>query len=103
MTAIAARTRCRSVDAGIVSAYPGVGLERPGRKDTHRAISATPVSATLRVMELTDVAVVVAEPIPAYELGVVSEIFGLPRIDPELPRYRFAVCAEERRPLRTTS
>ncbi len=37
---------------------------------------------------LTDVAVVVAEPVPAFELGIVSEIFGLPRVDPDLPRYR---------------
>jgi AraC family transcriptional activator FtrA len=52
---------------------------------------------------LTDVAVVVAEPVPAFELGIVSELFGLPRIDGALPRYRYAVCAERRRPLRTST
>jgi AraC family transcriptional activator FtrA len=52
---------------------------------------------------LTDVAVVVAEPVPAFELGVVSEIFGLPRVDPALPRYRFAVCAERPGPLPSSS
>ncbi len=52
---------------------------------------------------LTDVAVVIAEPVPAFELGVLSEIFGLPRIDPELPRYRYAVCAAGPGPLRTST
>jgi AraC family transcriptional activator FtrA len=52
---------------------------------------------------LTDVAVVVAEPVPAFELGVASEIFGLPSIDPDLPRYRYAVCAERVEPMRTSS
>jgi AraC family transcriptional regulator, transcriptional activator FtrA len=52
---------------------------------------------------LTDVAVVVAEPVPAFELGIASELFGLPRIDRELPRYRYAVCAENPAPLRTST
>ena len=52
---------------------------------------------------LTDVAVVVAEPVPAFELGIVSELFGLPRMDPGLPRYRYAVCADRPGPLRTSS
>jgi AraC family transcriptional activator FtrA len=52
---------------------------------------------------LSDVAVVVAEPVPAFELGILSEIFGLPRIDPGLPRFRYAVCAADRRPLRTST
>jgi transcriptional regulator GlxA family with amidase domain len=52
---------------------------------------------------LTDVAVVVAEPVPAFELGVASELFGLRRVDPELPRYRYAVCAEHRAALRTST
>jgi AraC family transcriptional regulator, transcriptional activator FtrA len=52
---------------------------------------------------LRNVAVVVSEPVPAFELGVASEIFGLPRLDPSLPRYHYAVCAEERRPMRTTT
>lgn len=52
---------------------------------------------------LTDVAVVVAEPVPAFEVGVLSEIFGLPRIDPALPRFRYAICAAERKPLLTST
>ena len=52
---------------------------------------------------LTDVAVVVAEPVPAFELGIVSEIFGLPRVDPSLPRYSYAVCAERRVTMRTST
>lgn len=52
---------------------------------------------------LTDVAVLVAEPVPAFELGVASELFGLPRVDPALPRYRYAVCAERVAPLRTST
>jgi AraC family transcriptional activator FtrA len=52
---------------------------------------------------LADVAVVIAEPVPAFEVGVLSEIFGLPRIDPALPRFRYAVCAAEPRPLRTST
>jgi transcriptional regulator GlxA family with amidase domain len=52
---------------------------------------------------IRDVAVVVTAPVPAFELGVLSEVFGLPRIDPALPRYRYAVCAEARGQLPTTS
>jgi AraC family transcriptional activator FtrA len=52
---------------------------------------------------LTDVAVIVAEPVPAFELGIVSEIFGLPRVDPALPRYSYAVCAERPTTMRTSS
>jgi AraC family transcriptional regulator, transcriptional activator FtrA len=52
---------------------------------------------------LSDVAVVVAEPVPAFELGIVSELFGLPRLDPTLPSYRYAVCATGRAPMRTST
>jgi AraC family transcriptional activator FtrA len=52
---------------------------------------------------LSDVAVVVAEPVPAFELGIVSEIFGLARADPALPRYSYAVCAERRTTMRTST
>jgi AraC family transcriptional activator FtrA len=52
---------------------------------------------------IRDVAVVVSAPVPAFELGILSEIFGIPRIDPALPAYRYAVCAERRHPLPTTS
>jgi len=48
---------------------------------------------------LSDVAVVVAAPVPAFELGIVSEIFGLRRLDRTLPSYRYAVCAERIAPL----
>jgi AraC family transcriptional activator FtrA len=50
---------------------------------------------------LTDVAVVVTEPVPTFEVGVASEIFGLPNDD--LPGYRFALCAERCEPMRTSS
>ncbi|GAA0462908.1 AraC family transcriptional regulator [Paractinoplanes deccanensis] len=46
---------------------------------------------------------VVGEPVPAFELGIASEIFGLPRADPELPRYRYEVCAAAPGPLRTST
>jgi transcriptional regulator GlxA family with amidase domain len=52
---------------------------------------------------LTDVAVVVAEPVPAFELGIASEMFGLPGIDVDVPRYRYAVCAERIEPMRTST
>jgi AraC family transcriptional activator FtrA len=52
---------------------------------------------------MRDVAVVVSAPVPAFELGIVSEVFGLPRMDPGLPRYRYAVCAAEPGPLRTST
>jgi transcriptional regulator GlxA family with amidase domain len=52
---------------------------------------------------LTDVAVVIAEPVPAFELGILSEIFGLPRLDPSLPRYKYAICAATPGPLRTST
>lgn len=62
-------------------------------------------SAILVDMEfsLTDVAVLVREPVPAFELGVVCEVFGLDRSGEALPAYRFAVCSDTRRPLLTTS
>jgi AraC family transcriptional activator FtrA len=50
-----------------------------------------------------DVAVVVAEPVAAFELGIASEIFGIPRADPSLPRYRYAVCAATAGPIRTST
>lgn len=52
---------------------------------------------------LTDVAVVVSEPVPAFELGIASEVFGLPWADPSLPGYRYAICAERPGPMRTSS
>jgi AraC family transcriptional regulator, transcriptional activator FtrA len=52
---------------------------------------------------LTDVAVVVAEPVPAFELGIASEIFGLPGIEQSRPTRRYAVCAERPGPLRTST
>jgi AraC family transcriptional regulator, transcriptional activator FtrA len=50
-----------------------------------------------------DVAVVIAEPVPAFELGIACEIFGFPRADPALPRYRYAVCAATPGPIRTST
>lgn len=42
---------------------------------------------------LKDVAAVVGDHVAAFELGVVSEIFGLDRSGDGLPGYNFAVCA----------
>jgi transcriptional regulator GlxA family with amidase domain len=51
---------------------------------------------------LRDVAVAVGEG-AAFELGVVSEVFGLDRTADGLPGFDFAVCAIDPPPLRTTS
>ena len=48
-------------------------------------------------------AVPVLSPVPAFELGVACEVFGLSKTAPGLPRYDFAVCAERVAPLPTTS
>lgn len=42
---------------------------------------------------LKDVAAVVGDHVAAFELGVVSEVFGLDRSGDGLPGYNFAVCA----------
>ncbi len=52
---------------------------------------------------LRDVAVAVCDQVAAFELGVVSEVFGLDRTADGFPGYDFAVCAIEPPPLRTTS
>jgi transcriptional regulator GlxA family with amidase domain len=52
---------------------------------------------------LRNVAVPVLAPVPAFELGVVCEAFGLDRAPPGLPGYDFAVCGEQVMPVPTTS
>ena len=52
---------------------------------------------------LRDVAVAVCDQVAAFELGVVSEVFGCDRTADGFPGYDFAVCAVEPPPLRTTS
>ena len=52
---------------------------------------------------LRNVAVPVLAPVPAFELGVVCEAFGLDRAPPGLPAYDFAVCGEQVTPVPTTS
>lgn len=42
---------------------------------------------------LRNVAAVVGDPVAAFELGVVCEVFGLDRTGDGLPGYDFAVCA----------
>ena len=42
---------------------------------------------------LHNVAAVVGDHVAAFELGVLSEVFGLDRSADGLPRYNFAVCA----------
>jgi transcriptional regulator GlxA family with amidase domain len=59
-------------------------------------------SATLgRVIR--DVVAVVGDRVAAFELGVVSEVFGLDRSDDGLPVYSFAVCGVRPGPVPTTS
>ncbi len=50
-------------------------------------------------MPLTDVVAVICDGFPAFELGVVCEVFGLDRSDQGLPAYDFAVVAAEPVPL----
>ncbi|HEY9243939.1 MAG TPA: helix-turn-helix domain-containing protein [Streptosporangiaceae bacterium] len=52
---------------------------------------------------LRNVAVPVLAPVPAFELGVACEAFGLDWPGSGLPRYDFAVCAEHPGPLPTTT
>jgi len=52
---------------------------------------------------LRNVAVPVLAPVPAFELGVACEAFGLDRSAIGLPAYDFAVCAERPAALPTTS
>lgn len=49
------------------------------------------------------VAVLVAEPVAAFELGVIAEVFGLDRSADGLPHYEFSVCAERPGLLATSS
>jgi AraC family transcriptional regulator, transcriptional activator FtrA len=46
---------------------------------------------------LTNVAVVVLDNVAPFELGVLSEVFGVDRSDDGLPRYDFAVCSPDAR------
>src|SRR3954469_18142564 len=52
---------------------------------------------------LSNVAAVVGERVSAFELGVVSEVFGLDRTDDGLPGYDFALCAVRPGLIPTTS
>jgi transcriptional regulator GlxA family with amidase domain len=52
---------------------------------------------------LHDVVAIVADQAPAFELGVVCEVFGLDRSDTGLPVYDFAIAAVEPGPIRTSS
>jgi AraC family transcriptional activator FtrA len=56
----------------------------------------------MRLM-LRSVAVPVTAPVPAFELGVVCEVFGLDRTDAGVPGFDFAVCGEHLTPVSTTS
>ncbi|GAB3997534.1 helix-turn-helix domain-containing protein [Nocardioides marmoraquaticus] len=51
---------------------------------------------------LTNVAVVVADGVTAFELGLVCEAFGVDRADDGVPPVDFAVCGEGRRPVRSS-
>ena len=44
---------------------------------------------------LRNIAVPVLAPVPAFELGMVCEAFGLDLAPPGMPAYDFAVCGEQ--------
>ena len=67
-------------------------------QDRHRYRSSCQTGTVLR-----NIAVPVLAPVPAFELGVVCEAFGLDRTLPGLPAYDFAVCGEQVTPVPTTS
>lgn len=52
---------------------------------------------------LRNVAVVVLDNFPVFELGVVCEVFGVDRTDDRLPSYEFGVVAADQGPLRSES
>jgi transcriptional regulator GlxA family with amidase domain len=52
---------------------------------------------------LRNVAVALTEPTPAFEVGVVCEVFGQDRSAAGLPNYDFALCSADGGPVRTTS
>lgn len=54
-------------------------------------------------MAVRDVVALLAEPVAAFELGVIAEVFGLDRSGDGLPRYDFAVCAQRPGRLLTSS
>jgi transcriptional regulator GlxA family with amidase domain len=49
------------------------------------------------------VVALLAEPVAAFELGVVAEVFGLDRSGDGLPRYDFSVCAQHPGLMQTSS
>jgi AraC family transcriptional regulator, transcriptional activator FtrA len=67
-------------------------------QDSHRSRNSCQTETVLR-----NVAVPVLAPVPAFELGVVCEAFGLDRSPAGLPAYDFAVCGEQVTPVPTTS
>ena len=52
---------------------------------------------------LRNVALLAFDDAPVFEIGVVSEVFGVDRRDDGLPVFDFALCAAEPAPLRTSS
>lgn len=87
---------------------------RPGRQLT--ALPAPPAGHSLPADAVNDgpdeagsrfragtVAVVVANGVTPFELGVACEVFGLDRPELRVPWYRFRVCAAEPPPLRVTT
>jgi AraC family transcriptional activator FtrA len=67
-------------------------------QDSHRYGSFCQTETVLR-----NIAVPALAPVPAFELGVLCEAFGLDRAPPGLPAYDFAVCGEQITPVPTTS
>jgi transcriptional regulator GlxA family with amidase domain len=50
-----------------------------------------------------NVVALLAEPVAAFELGVIAEVFGLDRSGDGLPRYDFSVCAQRPGLMQTSS
>jgi len=80
-----------------------VALAYPGHQWQTRQSSGKVCHQRLEVRVVRDVVALVAEPVAAFELGVLCEVFGLDRSDDGLPRYSFAVAARRPGLVRTSS
>ena len=94
-----ART-CRNASSIVISLHPAsqAGPATAAWQNRHRYGSFCQTETVLR-----NVAVPVLAPVPAFELGVVCEAFGLDHAPPGLSAYDFAVCGEQVTPVPTTS
>ena len=49
------------------------------------------------------IAVIIYDAVNPFELGVATEVFGFDRPELGVPWYRFLICANEPRPIRTSA